>query len=54
MHAVHQWWFSYNSHYNYSIRGLCWMELIVPFQLDSDICQLMVRPAETASEGAGL
>lgn len=28
------------------------MELIVPFQLDSDICQLW--PAETASEGAPL
>lgn len=52
--CVNQCCFSYNGHYTYSIRDLCWVELIVPFQLDSDICQLTVRLAETASGGAAL
>lgn len=30
------------------------MELIVPFRLDSDICHLSVRPAETASVEAAV
>lgn len=47
-------WLSFSSHYIHSIRSPCWVELSVPFQLDSDICQWTVGLAETASRGSEL
>lgn len=49
-----QFWLGYNSHNIRLIRGSCWEKLIVPFQLDTDICQLTVRLAETASGESAL
>lgn len=54
VHVVHQWRFGCNSPHNYSIKDLCWVELIVPSRLDSDICHLLAGPVGTASEGGGL
>lgn len=54
-HSPSAWWcFSCNRPHSYSLKDHCWVELIVPSRLDSDICHhLLAVEVGTASEGGG-